>query len=60
MATTMPISPARTPLRAVRGWLSHFSERMNSAAATRYDRVPSQELVESAELGDRRSGQHAK
>ena len=33
-ATAMPISPARTPRRAVRGWLSHLSDRMNSAAAT--------------------------
>ena len=36
-ASAMPISPASTPRRAVRGWLSHLSERMNSAAATRYD-----------------------
>ena len=36
-ASAMPISPASTPWRAVRGWLSHLSERMNSAAATRYE-----------------------
>src|SRR5690348_11313508 len=48
MAITMPISPARTPRRAVRGWLSHLSERMNSAAATRYESVPNQLLATSA------------
>jgi hypothetical protein len=32
-ASAMPISPANTPCRAVRGWLSHFSDKMNSAAA---------------------------
>src|SRR5688572_4469177 len=37
MATTMPISPARTPRRAVRGWLSHLSDSTKSAAATRYE-----------------------
>src|SRR6476646_4027875 len=46
----MPISPARTPRRAVRGWLSHLSERINNAAATRYESVPSQELPKSASL----------
>src|ERR1700742_4106966 len=45
IASAIPISPARTPLRAVRGWLSHFSERMNSAAAIRHEPVPSHELA---------------
>src|SRR5687768_3847880 len=36
-ASAMPTSPARTPRRAVFGWLSHFSERMKSAAAMRYE-----------------------
>src|SRR5262245_20331707 len=49
MATAMPISPARTPRRAVRGWLSHFRERMNRAAATRYEAIPSPELMASAD-----------
>ena len=46
MADAMPISPASTPLRAVRGWLSHFSDKMNSAAATDQTRsqCPSQEF----------------
>src|SRR3954467_13894243 len=43
----MPISPARTPFRAVRGWLSHFSERTKSAAAIRYVALPSQSLAKS-------------
>ena len=47
MASAMPISPASTPRRAVRGWLSHLSERMNSAAATRYVALPSQESATS-------------
>src|SRR3546814_4607383 len=34
MATSMPISPARTPRRAVEGWLIHISARMNSDDAT--------------------------
>src|SRR5438105_3326173 len=45
MASAIPISPARTPCRAVRGWLNHFSDRMNRAAATMYEPVPSQELA---------------
>src|SRR5216684_3219737 len=36
MASTMPISPARMPWRAVAGELIHFSERMNNALAMRY------------------------
>src|SRR5690348_6434989 len=32
----MPISPAKTPRRAVVGELSHFNERMKSAVAIRY------------------------
>src|SRR5215213_8911944 len=35
-ASAMPISPASTPRRAVRGCLSHFRESTNSAPATRY------------------------
>src|SRR5215212_729886 len=42
MASAMPISPARTPRRAVRGWLNHLSDRINRAAATRYVPVPNQ------------------
>src|SRR4051812_2576468 len=45
MASAMPISPARTPFLAVRGWLSHFSDKMNRAAATRHEPVPSHELA---------------
>src|SRR5882672_4502739 len=45
----MPISPARTPRRAVFGWLSHLSERMKSAAATRYEPLPTHELAASSE-----------
>src|SRR4029079_2650652 len=45
MASAMPISPARTPFRAVRGWLSHFSDKTNKAAATRHEPVPSHELA---------------
>src|SRR3981189_1112732 len=57
MARAMPISPARTPRRAVRGWLSHFSERMNRAAATKYVPVPNQEFAASA---DSTAGETAK
>src|SRR3954469_2381440 len=49
MARAMPISPARTPRRAVRGWLNHFSERMNRAAATKYVPVPNHEFAASAD-----------
>ena len=35
MASSMPISPAKTPRRAVAGEFIHFSERMNSAAEIR-------------------------
>src|SRR3954453_2861170 len=45
MASAIPISPARTPLRAVRGWLNHFSDKMNRAAATRHEPVPIHELA---------------
>ena len=48
-ASAMPISPASTPRRAVCGWLSHLSDRMNSAAATRYDAH-----VRASVRGDRR------
>src|SRR3954454_6013497 len=47
IASVIPISPARTPFRAVRGWLSHFSERTKSAAAIRYVALPSQSLAKS-------------
>ena len=33
-ASTIPISPANTPRRAVTGEFIHFSERTNSAAET--------------------------
>src|SRR6476646_1188479 len=45
MASAIPTSPARTPFRAVRGWLSHFSDKMNRAAATKQEPVPSHELA---------------
>src|SRR4051794_4941466 len=45
MASTIPISPARTPCRAVRGWLNHFRDKINSAAATMYVPVPNQEFA---------------
>src|SRR5262245_48839311 len=48
-ARAMPISPARTPRRAVFGWLSHVSDKMKSAAATRYEALPTQELAASSE-----------
>ncbi len=35
MAASMPSSPARTPLRAVVGWVSHFRARMKPTLATR-------------------------
>jgi hypothetical protein len=35
MASAMPPTPANTPRRAVNGSLIHFSEKMNSAVATR-------------------------
>ena len=36
-ASSMPISPANTPRRAVAGEFIHFSERMNSAAGDDVD-----------------------
>src|SRR6476660_1903243 len=45
MASAIPISPARTPRRAVRGWLNHFSDKINRAAATRHVPVPNQEFA---------------
>src|SRR5215212_3600596 len=45
IASAIPISPARTPRRAVRGWLNHFSDKINRAAATRYVPVPNQEFA---------------
>ena len=36
IASSMPISPAQMPWRAVVGELIHFSERMNSTLAIRY------------------------
>ncbi len=36
IASSIPSSPASTPRRAVVGELIHFSERMNSAVATKY------------------------
>src|SRR6478752_3081758 len=57
MASAMPISPARTPRRAVRGWLNHFSERMNRAAATKYVPMPNHEFAASA---DSTAGETAK
>src|SRR5690242_6959415 len=47
MASAMPISPARTPFRAVRGWLNHLSERIKRAAAIRYVALPSQSFAKS-------------
>src|SRR3954452_8541345 len=45
IASAIPISPARTPWRAVRGWLNHFRDKINRAAATRYVPVPNQEFA---------------
>jgi hypothetical protein len=35
IARSIPISPALTPLRAVLGWLSHFSDMMKPTAEIR-------------------------
>jgi hypothetical protein len=35
IASSIPNSPAQTPWRAVVGELIHFSDRMNSALATK-------------------------
>jgi len=35
IAIDIPATPAATPRRAVRGWLSHRSDRMNNTAATK-------------------------